>query len=250
MSAAGASADFGLIKSNFVSGLQVSWTSTTALSVAAGSCVDSTGVKNMSLDLAQTITTTTSGKNGLDVGTVAASTVYYVHLVSDSMGGNDPYVCYSLSKTAPTLVAGYDIFRFIDVQVTDGSSHFLKNYNVGSYNNRTKFWDTAISVLSGGTATSLTPIDLSGTVIPVDNTSVILSVAYTPATANDKVSFAPYGSTATVLPSVSGVVAAKVQTGQLEVLSKLNSAAPTILYINSAAAGATTVLVCGFRFSV
>jgi len=123
----------------------------------------------------------------------------------------------------------------------------LKKYNVGNGNLRESYWDSAISVLSGGTATTLTGVSLAAAVPPIDNTPVLLSVSFTPATAADKVGITPFGSVATSIQAVSGVVAAKAQVAQIKALAKLDTATPKVLYINSAASGATTLLVVGYE---
>lgn len=239
--------------SGAIKNLNVAWVSTTTLSVSSGTCVNSTNVSNMSLDTGVTINTANVGLNGMDVGVLGNSTDYYVHLVGNSLNKTASYqgCVVSLSSTNPTLPPGFDTFRLIDYQKTDGSAHFLANYNVGNGNQRIKYWDAAISVLSGGTSATLAAVSLAGATPPsIDNMAVRLSVSFTPATAGDKVSIAPFGSTSTSLPAISSVVAAKAQIAELNVLAKLNSTAATILYINSAASGATTILVTAFSYQL
>ncbi len=237
----------------YVNSLQVSNNAVapnTKLDLAAGQCRDSANVIDIVLSSGVTINAAVNGINGLDTGTFAASSWYYVHVIADSSNKKPVGGLLSLSKTAPTLPFGYDSFRLLDAARADGSVHFLPFYNVGNGSSRKKYWDASIQVLNDGTASTLTAIDLSTAVPPIENTPVIINVEFTPATADDKVSFAPAGSTATVLPNISGVVAAKKQTGQLQVLSKLASSVAKILYINSAASGNTDVFVYGFELSL
>ena len=230
----------------YINNMEVSRASATTLSVAAGQCRDSNNAIDLILSAAVTIDGAVNGYNGLDVGSFALNKWYYVHIIGDSTKTNPTGALISLSKTAPTLPFGYDSFRHIFQWRTNGSTEFIIGNSAGNGNYRQHYWDTNIAVLSNGTATSLTAIDLDGAVPPIENTPVILAVAFTPATANDKVSFAPAGSTATVLQSLSGVVAAKIQTGQLKVLSKIASSTARILYINSAASGDSDVWVSGY----
>lgn len=234
----------------YVNNLQVAWGSNTTLTVAAGQCRDSTNVFDMTLASSVTINTSVVGVNGIDTGTIGSSKTYYVLLISDSRQVNATAALVSLSATAPTMPTGYDTFRVIDVWLTDGSSHFIKGYVVGNGSLRQHYHDANISVLPSGTATSLTNIDLTGSVPAVDNIPVFLMVDFTPNAASDKVSFAPAGSTATLLPHVSGSVATKINSGQLKVLSKLATSLPTIQYINSAASGSTNAWVCGFDYFI
>lgn len=237
----------------FIEDLAVTRASNTTLTIGTGACMDSTGEVNMVNNSTLTIDATVSGANGLDTGTIASSTGYYVHLISNP----NQRVLYpaagliSLSATAPVLPVGYTHFRCVGWEVMDGSTHWLLCTNIGSGRERTKMWDTAISVLSAGTATTLTTIgSLALSVIGFDNVLVKLQVSVTPATANDTASFTPYGSTATVMASMAGSVAAKVNSGQLDVIAKLDSSVPKILYINSAASGSTNALVQGFSYTL
>jgi hypothetical protein len=234
----------------YLSGLNVSVASNTTLSIAAGQCRDSNNVIDMVVSTALTLNAAVNGANGLDTGTFAASTMYYVWLIGDSSAFLTPASLLSLSATAPTLPTGYDSQRLIGCALSDGSTHFLTMYMTGSGKLKECYWDAAISVLAGGSATSLTAVDLSSAVPALDNLPVLLSVSFTPATAADKVSIAPGGSTSTSLPAVSSVVAAKAQIAPMKVLSKLVSSVPKISYINSASSGATTILVYGFELNL
>lgn len=235
----------------YVNGMQVAWASTTTLTIAAGSCLDSTKQSNLNFSSAVTVNAAVVGANGIESGALANSTWYYIHAIWNSLDPENYQAgLISVSATAPDLPAGYDSFRLLDYQQTDGSALFLKNYNMGNSNLRKKFWDSSIAVLTSGTATSLTAISLASAIPPVNLLPVMLNVDFTPATANDTVSFAPFGSTATVLPHIAGSVAAKINSGQVMVMSKLDSTTPKILYINSAASGDADVWVAGFEFSI
>jgi len=157
----------------YINDMQVSVASDTTLSINAGICRDSENVIDMNLgnyagqgnpevseDSATVLNAAINGLNGLDSGSLANSTWYYVHVIADSANKNPVGTLLSTSRTAPTLPFGYDSFRFIDIQRTDGSAHFLSNRNFGNNSIRTKYWDAAIAVLTNGTATSLTAIDL------------------------------------------------------------------------------------------
>lgn len=239
-------------QNGYVSGMQVAWASTTTLTIAAGSCLDSTKNTNIDLPTALTLNAAVVGANGIESGALANSTWYYVHMIWNSMDpDNYKAGLISLSATAPILPVGYDSFRLLDYQRTDGSALFLKNYNFGAGNARKKYWDAAISVLSNGTATSLTAVDLDAAVPPVDLIPVTLRVEFTPNVAGNYVGFTPFGSTAATanLRALSGDVATVKSIGELEVISKLDTTAK-ILYINSAASGDSDVLAAGFEFNI
>jgi hypothetical protein len=104
-----------------------------------------------------------------------------------------------------------------------------------------------IAALASGTSQTLAAIDVSVACPPLDNMKVNFFVEFTPATAADTVKFAPFGSTATLIPGLSGAVAAIKQSMQVPVLAKLDTATPKVLYINSAASCDTDVWVQGFE---
>ena len=234
----------------YVSGLQISRTGNGTLSIAAGAARDSNDVLDIVLTAATTLSSAASGINGLDTGTVAASTLYYVYVISSSNNSAVPGTLLSTSATAPALPFGYDSIRLIGYFWTDGSSHFLTDRIVGNGSFRRHYFDTAIKVLTDGASQTLANIDVSTAVPPVDGIPVNLQVDYTPNTAGDYVSLTPFGSTATVLPHVAGSVATKINTGQVQIQAKLNTATPTILYINSAASGKANIWVTGFEYFI
>lgn len=240
---------------NFLSGFQVAWSSNTTLTVSNGNGIDSTNVANIdNSTVSTTINCANNGLNGLDTGSLSASTTYYVHAIGNSLDFTQKGFVVSKSATSPTLPLGFDCFRWVDYQITDSSSHLLLNRNFGSGNIRNKIFDAGISVLSAGTAVTLTAISLAavcpeGLVNP--NFLVDLDVSFTPNTAGDRVSFATYGSTSTTLPSLSGSVSA-VSTKAVvpNILTALNGVIPEILYINSAASGSTTVSINRVEFNL
>lgn len=234
----------------YINNLKLAYGSATTLTLGTGQAKDSSNTFDMFLNTGVTINAATTGLNGLDTGALGNNKTYYIYLIADAAGYNVTGALMSLSATAPQLPngansSGYSLLRLVGTWLTDGSGNLMKGYYSGNGNLRTFWYDTCVSVLSGGTATTLTAIDLVNAVPAIDNTPVLLNVSYTPATAGDYVSIAPVGSTATVLPNISSVVAAKAQTAQLKVISKLSTTAK-ILYINSAASGATTVLVASY----
>ena len=235
----------------YATGGEITWLTSATLAVAAGQFRDSTNTYDI-VTPAATIDAANNGLNGLDSGSLAASSQYAVLAISDPVSGNTAgYMLTTVPVIAPLMPFGYSAYRVIGYWLTDGSSNLRKGYVSGKGKRRKHLHDTSISVLSGGTATTLTSVSLSGAVINLDNIPVTLDVSYTPATAGDSVSVAPFGSTATVLPVLSASVAAVAAKGQLQTFSKPNnSAVPTILYINSAAAGSASIWVSGFDYSI
>ena len=111
-----------------------------------------------------------------------------------------------------------------------------------SYNN------PAISVLTGGNATTFTVIDLTtNAAVPtttLPNVIVTLFVTFTPAAAGDVVQFRPTGSTATSnLPTIVGVTAAVAETQYIQVIAGVGSSKPEIDYLVTSGSDAVNVSV-------
>lgn len=120
-----------------------------------------------------TINGTTTGANGIDTGSLAASTWYYVYLISD---GTTIAGLLSASATSPTLPTGYPFFTRFGAVRTDGA---IKLYRTIQRGNLTTYKVTA------GTNTPNLPIMASG---PAGNVTTPTWVAvstssYVPPTA-------------------------------------------------------------------
>jgi len=72
--------------------------------------------------------TTTNG--GLDTGSVAASTWYYLWAIYNGPTTNTLLFVYSTSKIIPTLPSGFTFYCLIGAQYSDGSSHLGKIYQI------------------------------------------------------------------------------------------------------------------------
>jgi hypothetical protein len=245
----------------YVDRLVVGWGSNTTLTISAGQARGGNNDADLHLYPGITVDASVNGANGLDTGSLANSTFYYVYAIGSSalnenatatgaQSTSDAAGLISLSATSPTMPSGYDTYKLIGYALTDGSAHFLKFYTAMTSATRIHYWDSAISVLAGGSATSLTAVSCAAAAPPVSGLMLKLNVQFTPATANDKVSLAVFGSTATTLPAVIGSVATKINSSEMNIPGVVDSGAVKFQYINSAASGATTILVAGFQYSV
>ncbi len=112
---------------------------------------------------------TTAGVGGLDTGSEAADTWYATHIIGDMSGVNAPVALLSLSATAPTLPAGYDIFRRVGWVRNDSSSDLLKFFQCGSGRSRRYYYDetrVTTEVLGTASATAFTSVDCSSFIPP------------------------------------------------------------------------------------
>ena len=183
------------------------WASNTTLTLSSGQCRDSTNTYDIVLPSNVTLNAAVNGANGLDTGSLAASTWYYLFVISDPVSTNPTAALLSLSKTAPVIPYGYGAFRYIGAWRTDGSSHFLKmwKYGYGSY--RKVWWDAPVSVLTNGASATFVTISLVTGVPTALATNVTLGVDVKATAAGNTAVLRPAGSTGTGIVTVSGAVA-------------------------------------------
>lgn len=245
----------------YANGMIVSVASNTTLSISSGQCKDSTNIIDIVIGSAPlngptttapvTLNAAVNGANGLDTGSLAASTLYAVYAIGDSRYYNAPATLLSLASNAtPTMPFGYDSYRLIGYAKTDGSVHFLPAYISGSGNTRIFTYDAPeVSPVTSGTQTSYTGIALTNLVPPVANTPVFIQSDYTANAAADILNFQGFSSTGdavTIIAPVAGATAHTITVSQ--VLAQLNSAAPSIKY--KVSAGSVAVNVTGFVFYI
>jgi hypothetical protein len=220
----------------------------TKVEVGTGICRDSTDVYDMINAAAVTIDCEVNGLNGLDTGSLGASKVYYVHLVSDPVHGNTTGAMLSLSATNPVMPSNYSAFRVIGYMMTDSSSDLLLCYNSGNENARVFKYDAPqATAVTAGAATSYTAVALTALVPPVENLEVSIAYALTPSAASQTLKMTPGNATGDAV-TITGQVASVVVSGNANVLSKVTSAVPEIDYKVSNAAAAVAISVAGFNY--
>lgn len=104
-------------------GFQLFVSSLTQVIMTKGATRDSTQSYNILLPTNVTLDIAVSGVNGLDTGTVAPSTQYFIYVIADSTGVNPTRGIFSLSGSAPLLPSGYNIFALRGYIITDVSSN-------------------------------------------------------------------------------------------------------------------------------
>jgi hypothetical protein len=95
---------------------------------------------------------TVNGANGLDTGTIAASTWYHIWVIDNGSAGA---VLGSLSATAPTMPNGYSYKCRLGAVRTDGSSNLLRTTQLGNHTQYTVTTGTnvpALPAMASGTA--------------------------------------------------------------------------------------------------
>lgn len=248
------SVQFGQATWGYVNGLVISNNSTTPntkLNIASGTTTDSTLIYQMVSTSSITIDATTTGLNGLDTGTLAASTVYSVYLVADPVDLNTIGAMISTSAT-PLLPFGYSIYKLLGYAVTDASSHFLLGYWSGYRESATRSFTydapQATSVTAGN-STTYALVNLVTLVPNVANTPVSVAFAFTPGAASRTLSLQGALSTGDAV-TITGQVTSVVVSNNTQVLAQLSTAAPKISYKVSNAGDAVALKVAGYSWSV
>ena len=137
-------------------------TPTTIIDIQPGQCRDSTNQLDINLGnylgfgqpqtTANTVTklnAAVNGANGLDTGSLAVSTWYYVYVIADPTGFKTTATIISKNTPAaggPLMPFGYGIYRRIGQVLTDGSSHILAFWQAGDQATRQYMWDAQISI--------------------------------------------------------------------------------------------------------
>lgn len=247
------SVQYGQTPWKYVNGFAISndaTTPNTKLDVGIGSILDSTGVYQIIMDTAVVIDATSNGINGLDTGSLAASTVYSVYVVGDPVDSNVTGCMVSASTTAPLLPFGYSVYAKIGYVTTDSSSHFLKGYwQTGNSSSRLFTYDAPILCINAGNQTSYTGVALTTFVPAVNNTPVTIYSNFAANAAGNTLNYQGYNSTGDAVTVIAPVATGTANTtSQNIVLAQLNSGAPSIKY--KVAAGAVTAYVCAYQYFI
>lgn len=252
----------------YVNGLEISNNATTPntkLDVAAGICRDSTNTFDLNLgnfnsqvsatqsaDVSTTINAAANGVNGLDTGSLAASTVYYVYVIADTLNGEPTAALLSANapSTGPLMPNNYNAFRHVGYAVTDASSHFLLAYVSGNNNARTLMFDAPqATAVTAGNAASYTDVVLTAFVPAVQNTPVYIASNFNPGAASRTLSLQPVNATGDAVTIIGQVTSVHI-TSINKVMARLETGAPKIAYKVSNSGDAAALNVAGFDFYI
>jgi len=165
----------------FIDGLGLVQNSTTKVDIVAGSCRDSGNTANMALALAATVDLdAATGFGAIDaLPAKAADTFYFIWLVSDSAGVNPSGGIASLSATAPTMPAGYDLKRLQGAILTDAGKLILPFRMTGEGRNRRFDYESQILIVSDTATTVLFKHQVTTAQIPSIATLMIVGIQWT-----------------------------------------------------------------------
>ena len=149
---------------NYIEGLQAVWVSDSTLQIAVGSCRSDDDTTDLVLTGTENAVLSSSGAGGLDTGSESSSTGYYLWLIYNP-GTLDYAAMFSESATSPTMPSGYTKKRLVGYSYNTSSSNLLEFKMTGDGRERIVQYDesrsSTLRVLSSGTATTWTDVDLS-----------------------------------------------------------------------------------------
>jgi hypothetical protein len=199
-----------------IDGLNLAWATGTTITVAAGQCSNSTGVNQMILAAAVTIDGAVTGANGLDTGALGNSLFYAVHLIADSTGYNATAALLSLSVTAPTLPAGYDMFRRLGYVLTSGAGAILDFTQRGNGVNRDMFYGASIATdITAGASATFAAVDASASVPPLGKEAYVKVALTADAGATRTMALRDGGSSSAAGQTYLSSPASTVTTGMV-----------------------------------
>jgi hypothetical protein len=241
----------GLGQRGMIDGFQLSCTTTTTtLTTTAGECRDSTNVVSFASAITSKVLATTwavgNAANGLDTGSPAASTWYYVWaIMKDSNGVGD--ILFSLSSTAPTMPTGYTFKRIIGAVLSDGAKNITKFIQIGNFFK----WLAIATEANWNSATVGTTVVTAalGAVPPAYRVQAVLNALYSNAGAHGGYIFSPdeTGTTANALAPVkynlTNLGAGLIIAGQISVFTNSSG---QISAVADTAASSVSVGVVGW----
>lgn len=143
---------------DYIYGFKLSNNGNFKINISAGKCLDSTGKRFIFSTSSLICDLEASGENGLDTGTKANNTWYYVYIIEKQDGTKASLL--SLSAITPSLPIGYIYYRRVGV-VYNEVENIMKFMQKGSGNKREYLLQKSISILVNGSAVASNIIDLS-----------------------------------------------------------------------------------------
>lgn len=199
-----------------IDGLDLSFTSAKIITMSAGRARNSTNENDIILSSTATINGNNVGANGVDIAAIVLSSLYAVYVIGDSTGYMSTAGLLSLSFTAPSLPAGYDMFRRVGAVLTNGSANIISFKQTGDDADRMMWYRDAVATgITSGSSATFAAATLAG-LIPAIQTDVLFLCAFTPTAAADKLALRATDSSSTNGQAIlSGSVAGVAKTDML-----------------------------------
>jgi len=192
------------------------------------------GLRSVSL----TVDASVSGAGGLDTGTVATTTWYYLWIIYNPTTAITKGL-FSLSNTAPTLPSGYTYYARVGAIYTTTATAFRQ---ITKRNNRV-LYSTGVNVLTSGTATTATSISLAAA-IPTDGSRCFFNIQQNNTGNYSSTLLGAAGGPIYAFCSSSATLIGAAAMWAEIVLSQ------TAYYYNSSASGSTTMTVWGYEGAI
>lgn len=190
------------------------------------------------------------GPGGIDVGTVAASSVYNIYVILDlTTYISSCIMSLAAPSVGPTMPYNYGAYRLIGHVTTNSSAHFLLGYWSGINTSRLFMYDQVQLTLSAGNATSATPFSLAALVPAIQNRPVWIYSSYNPQAPSNYLRLYTYGSGNTDI-QITGQVASVIVTSNSLITARLNAGAPTLQYQVANIGDSATLYVAGYQFDL
>ncbi len=159
----------GMPFSQYVSGLLAQFFDVGVVIVGAGQCQNDTATALMTVRRGSEIAVdlTVNGAGGLDTGSVAADSWYYLYLIAGVGVGVNAIA--SLSAVAPKLPTGYTTYRRLDTIRTNSAAEIIPFTKTGTGRDRRTDWlavETFMQVLASGTSTTEAAVDCTDALPP------------------------------------------------------------------------------------
>ena len=237
-------------------GLQLMSITSSTFNVAPGITPNSDYQNLITLPNLTSVNMATNGLNGLDTGTLTASTKYYVFAVGSSNNPLDDNGGYSVASSKypagaiistsaiPSLPFNYDMYRRIGFVYTDVSNNLVTFFQNGTGADRTMQYVNEMFEVSGGTSATYTAVDVSSSV-PLPGLTALLRLTVAPTAPGNSVNVATYGSTPSVGQAMLAGEVASVSTaaGPFQIVTGNNAGAASINY---KVAGSCFISVIGY----
>jgi len=168
----GGAASLGTLPTNYIEGLKAVYNTASTVDIETGSCRDDSDTVDITVGSTLTADITAGGANGLDTGSEANSTWYYLWVISKADG--TAAALLSTSSSSPTMPSGYLYKRLLGAVRNDGSGDFYP-FNMTTKRTTRRFYyeipiaDSRLRVDLGAltTAAGWTDADCSKAIPPI-----------------------------------------------------------------------------------
>ena len=163
------------------------------LDIAIGICRNDADDGDINVGAPLTVDITDSGANGLDTGSEASNTWYFVWVIYDPINQVEAGLL-SESSTSPTLPSGYTRKRLIGTIKNNASSSFMETWQYGSGRHRKYIYIDSKKHLDNGTATSYADLDCSKYISPISNLGIFNLEGESSTSSDKKAKIRPNGT--------------------------------------------------------